>query len=194
MGVLDDSLKWLDFRRFEGKKGSSTLQREVDRMLSELKIDPKTLKSVVTVAGPGFYTGLRLSEGFADVLSFFGIPHFSFFTYQIPVWTGTVQGSWMTKAYRGEYFFFDWKGGNHTISLIADSELENHLKQYQGIFVHSEKALDEKSLALIPPHIKTIDLLKAHPEKIFGQVLAQKLKFDSYYFRAPEDEFRVAGP
>lgn len=192
MGILDDSLKWLDLRRFEGKKGSATLQSEADRMFSDLKILPTTLSAIITVAGPGFYTGLRLSEGFADVMSFFKIPHYSFYTYQIPLWAGMPEGTWMTKAYRGEYFFYQWQGKGQTISLIADSNLEEFLKDQTSLLIHSEKALDDKSLPLVPKFIRTIDLLKDHPQLIFAPVMAQQLRCESYYFRAPEDEFRVS--
>lgn len=192
IGLLDDTLNWKAWQRFEGQKASRTLQKETYNILEKAGVSPQEIGQIITVAGPGFYTGLRLSEGFADVFSFFNIPHFSFYTYDIPKMLGHAEGSWFTKAYRGEYFFYDWKGDHQSISLVTTKELEESIKQRNLIFIHSAKALDEKSLGLLPNSISTIELLEQTPQNIINQVLSQKMKVDSYYFRAPEDEFRVS--
>lgn len=192
MGVLNDSLEWDHLERFQEKRASSTLQTETHRILKSKNISPRDLKAVITVAGPGFYTGLRLSEGFADVLTFFGVPHYSFYSYDVPFWAGHESGTWMTKAYRGEYFFCEWKGEKKTISLIEAKDLEQYMQGLSQVFIHSPAALDEKSRALVNSSQETIEIIKNHPQKVFHRILSEKSKRESYYFRAPEDEFRVS--
>lgn len=192
IGLLDERLQWLSWERFEGQKASRTLQKEAHSILAKHQISPKQISAVVTVAGPGFYTGLRLAEGFADVFSFFGIPHYSFYSYEIPRLLGMENGSWFTKAYRGEYFFYDWNGSHQRLALVTTKELAEAIQSRQSIYIHSKRALDDKCLSLLSNTISTNSLLEQNSGKIFERILSEKKKSESYYFRAPEDEFRVA--
>lgn len=195
LGVLDDELGWINFDTFYGQKASSVIQKEAYEMLRKSQLDILNLTSVVTVAGPGFYTGLRLSEGFADVLSFSGVRNFSFFSYDVPAWTGVESGVWMTKAYRGEYFFHFWDKDKSENKLVAAKELENFLKTLDNsyFYIHSEAAIDDFSRKLLPESRQTgLMLLKKNSKDIFQYLFTTQSKVDSYYFRAPEDEFKVS--
>lgn len=188
LGLLDENLGWHDLRAFRGQRASSTLQTETHRLLKDFKIQVQSLKGVVSVAGPGFYTGLRLSEGFSDVTSFFGIPHYSFYSHEIPHWLGYAKGTWITKAYRGEYFFYEWSGDSGKVRLLESKDLYS---PEGDIFIHSETSLDEKLRPLAKAALSTSELLKNEPKKIFTHVIKENLTRESYYFRAPEDEFRM---
>lgn len=188
LGLLDENLGWHDLRGFRGQRASSTLQTETHKLLKDFKTPMSSLKGVVSIAGPGFYTGLRLSEGFSDVTSFFGIPHFSFYSYEIPFWLGHAKGTWVTKAYRGEYFFYEWSGNSGKVRLLESKDL---FIPEGEIFIHSETSLDEKLKPVAVNAFSSSELLRNEPRKIFSHVLTEKLKRESYYFRAPEDEFRM---
>lgn len=194
LGILDDDLGWIDFQRFFGQKASNVLQNEAYNMLHAHQLKGMDLKQVFTISGPGFYTGLRLSEGFADVTSFFNIPHYSFLSYDIPKLTGVSEGVWITKAYRGEYFFHYWNYKEERNVLVSAKELENELNRVDKshLYIHSESAIDD----LIKNHsgnwLTTHDLLKDQSQDIFRHILKSKNKVESFYFRAPEDEFKVS--
>lgn len=190
LGLLDDNLGWLDLRTFKGQRASNTLQTETHRILKDHNQKMDALTSVISVAGPGFYTGLRLSEGFSDVTSFFGIPHYSFYSYEIPQLLGIQKGSWVTKAYRGEYFIYQWEAGVGQTKLLAAKDLETFL-HVGDIFIHSETSLDEKLSAITVKAVSTNDLIKKDPVRVFQEIITNKIVRESYYFRAPEDEFRM---
>lgn len=195
LGVLDDELGWINFETYYGQKASSVIQKEAHEMLKKSQLGILDISSVVTVAGPGFYTGLRLSEGFADVLSFSGIKNFSFFSYDIPAWTGVQSGVWMTKAYRGEYFFHFWNGSESQNKLVAAKELESFLKTVDNshFYIHSEAAIDDFSRKLLPESRQPcLTLLQKESKQILRHLFTTQSKVDSYYFRAPEDEFKVS--
>ena len=195
LGILDDDLEWVEFSTFAGLKASTVIQKEAHQLLSNAGVDIRDLSSVLTVAGPGFYTGLRLSEGFADVLTFSGIKNYSFLSYSIPAWTGVESGVWMTKAYRGEYFFHLWNEQGSQNKLVATKELENFLASVDksNFYIHSEPAVDEFSRKLLPESRKTsLHLLQKNSHSIFKRLFETESKVDSYYFRAPEDEFKVS--
>jgi tRNA threonylcarbamoyladenosine biosynthesis protein TsaB len=189
LGVLDVGLNWLAFEKIVGQKASAIIQARTHELLSQHKILPQELSGVITVNGPGFYTGLRLAEGFSDVFSFFGVKQFSFYSYEIPLWCGYESGTWFTKAYRGEYFFYRWSGEANSQELKTAKELETSIADDQ-FFIHSPGSLDAISSALIKDPIETHDLLKQHPQKIFSHVV-KGMRRDPFYFRAPEDEFKV---
>jgi tRNA threonylcarbamoyladenosine biosynthesis protein TsaB len=191
LALLSDAGEWVEFTTFRGQKASSTLQREAQRMLAKAGVRPMDLSAVVTVAGPGFYTGLRLCEGFADVFAFFGVPQFSFYSFEVPRWCGVAAGSWLTKAYRGEYFFCHWDSGGERRVLTDAQGIVAEIGK-GPLFSHSETALDEKLRAVLGQHTSTLDLLRQHPRLLWDVVRAQELRRESFYFRAPEDEFRVA--
>ena len=163
-------------------------------MLKTKGVEIESLSSVITIAGPGFYTGLRLSEGFADVFSFFRIPHYSFFSYLVPVLLGIDKGTWMTKAYRGEYFFHHWSGEKKENILVGSKELKDYMEKVDksSFYIHSPSAVDDFSRQYFTSAVSVIDLIKGHPERIFKTILADKRHEDSFYFRAPEDEFKVS--
>ncbi len=191
LGLLDENLGWKDLRNFRGQKVSHTIQNETHRLLKDFNTSLSKVTAVVSNAGPGFYTGLRFSEGFSDVLSFFQIPHYSFYSYELPYWLGHQKGNWLTKAYRGEYFSYKWEGADSHKVLLTTKELEN-LKNDFPFYIHAETALDDLLKTLIKDQaISTSEMLLGHSMIIFSKVISEKLHRESYYFRAPEDEFRT---
>lgn len=194
LGILDDELGWIQFERFSNQKASAIIQTETQNLLSKVGLKASDLDTVVTIAGPGFYTGLRLSEGFADVFLFSGKKHYSFFSHDLPSLVGVKSGTWMTKAYRGEYFFHFWSGSEKRNELVAAKNLEEFLKTVDksNFYIHSDSAIDEFSRKIIPEPKLTFELLRDHSKEIFSSVIKNQLKEDSYYFRAPEDEFKVS--
>lgn len=191
IGLLDKDNRWLGLKRFREKKSSSILQPEVLKLLAANNVKPRDLEAVVTVAGPGFYTGIRLSEGFSDVFKFFNIPHYAFYSYDIPEWCGESSGLWVTKAYRGEYFFHAWGNSEGRNEMVPAKDLEEYLKNASQIFTHTDGSLDAMALSFIKDLKKTEELLEQFPEKIFSRVLAGKMEMESFYFRPPEDEFKA---
>lgn len=192
LGLLADDLNWLDLRQHKGQKSSAILQKEIYEMLAARALKVNEVQGLITIAGPGFYTGLRLSEGFADIFKFSNVPCFSFYSYEIPSLLGRNEGVWLTKAYRGEYFFHHWSGSDSKNVLISSSELPEYLAQIEEIYIHSASSLDELALKHIQKYETTYDLMRVQAPALFKKVKDQKLSRESFYFRAPEDEFRVS--
>lgn len=189
IGVLDSGLNWLSFERLRGQKASAVIQNKAHELLQLAGLKPQELDGIITVNGPGFYTGLRLAEGFSDVFKFFGIKQYSFYSHEIPFWCGHQEGVWFTKAYRGEYFFYNWKGSESSQFLKGSKELSESILD-KPFFIHSESSLDDLSSGLIKNPIHTHELLKNYPQSIFKEVI-KGLRREPFYFRAPEDEFKV---
>jgi len=184
IGLLSDKYQWLDFRVYKNQKASALLQQECFNLCASQKLKFSELKGAIALSGPGFYTGLRLSEGFLDVVSHFNIPCYSFYSYEVPSWCGHDELPWVTKAYRGEYFYYS----NGSAKLVSAKDLP----AFSEAYIHIPSAIDEVVVNKIAKPHTTHELIRLKPELIFSQVIGQNLKRDSYYFRAPEDEFRVS--
>ena len=189
LGLLDDGFNWLGIEKFKGQKASAIIQTESYKLLEKNNLKMRDLKGIITVNGPGFYTGLRLSEGLSDVFSFFGCKQYSFYSYEIPKWCGYETGLWFTKAYRGEYFIHQWGHDKVSQKLIAVKEIDTHIEDVKH-FIHSEASLDQHSSSVLRDPIHTSDLILKHSFEIFTEVLNAEKK-EPFYFRAPEDEFKV---
>ena len=191
LGLLKDDFSWAKFSTFANQKASEILQLETLNLCTEAGIEVRDLKSVICVSGPGFYTGLRLSEGFVDVLKFSGIKGYSFYSYEVLPLLGIKEGNWITKAYRGEYFIHALKGEGTENILIPSKELKDFVVDKSHFYIHSDKAIDDLGRECMPNAIGTIELIQKHPE-IFKTIIKKNFQRESYYFRAPEDEFRTS--
>jgi tRNA threonylcarbamoyladenosine biosynthesis protein TsaB len=194
LGILDDELSWVALKKFSGQKASVIIQSETLNLAKSAGLGVKDFSHVVTIAGPGFYTGLRLSEGFADVVTFLGGKHLSLLSYDIPFLTGHYSGTWMTKAYRGEYFFHHWNGLSSENLLVSSKDLKTHLDSVDKsrFYIHSDTAIDDFSRDFIHSYQTSSSLLETRPQEIFKLIFSENRKSDSFYFRAPEDEFKVS--
>jgi tRNA threonylcarbamoyladenosine biosynthesis protein TsaB len=189
LGVLDDGLNWLTLEKLTNLKASAVIQAKAHELLKKHSINPTELSGIITVNGPGFYTGLRLAEGFSDVFKFFGVNQYSFYSYEVPLWCGYTKGVWFTKAYRGEYFFYRWDNQKSDQKLVGAKELNSEITS-EKFFIHSEASLDTLSSSLISDREMTSELIKNHSQKIFNEVLKGPSR-EPFYFRAPEDEFKA---
>ena len=84
LGLLDSELNWVSFKLIEDKKSSATLHFLVDDLLSTKKIEFSELAGIIYMAGPGSYTGMRVSQGFVDICRLEGMPIYSLYHYQVP--------------------------------------------------------------------------------------------------------------
>lgn len=203
VGLLDQKYQWLEWESFKGQKSSLIIQKTIYQQLERNSLSVLDISGVISIMGPGFYTGLRLSEGLIDVFNFFGIKSYSFYSYEIPLWAGINQGTWFTRAYRGEYFLYNWdivreKSFHELIKKDELSEKMAHLKNNgKPLYIHSEVSLDENAQKFGGPFVHTCDLLKKYPHKIFphvffeGENKVEETRKGPFYFRAPEEEFKI---
>ncbi len=184
LGLLDEEKSWIESKTFEGQKLTGIIHSDLHAILSRNSISPLDLKAVFYCAGPGFYTGLRVAYGIADIFRLHNIPILSFYSYLIPRLVGHVNYKWITKAYRGEVFVYD--SSTDRIDLLLEKDLVNF--QFEGdVFTHTPTSIDEKILALFPRVKFSQELLIKNPELIFGSVKSEE---KIYYFRPLDEEYK----
>ena len=188
LGICDERGGWLCLRHGSGQRSSARLHVDLHEMCTEKGITPQDIGEVLYVAGPGFYTGLRVAYGVAQVLKLSGPKTLTLYNHLVPKWLGYKSYSWVTKAYRGEVFVHECHEGREQSGLMAEDKFLE-AKLTGDLFIHHTSALDEKMAAKLVGSQSTEGLIQTHIAKLLP-LARQHGEEPLYYFRAPEDEFK----
>lgn len=178
LGLMDQDFHWLSFEKREEKKPSEVVHTLINEQL--IKFNLKILDiTLITIAGPGSYTGMRLSEGIAQMFKVCGIKILSFFHFEVPAFVGVSEGKWIAPAFKGEYFIYSWGNGKVSKELVREKELQIPNQFYSNQYFVADRQI-----------INTTDLIHQNPGKIFKIVLDRNEFHPAYYFRSLEEEFK----
>lgn len=180
LGLLNDELSWVELRELETKKTSDVVHGEIIDLLSKYNLELSKLDAVIMMAGPGSYTGMRVSEGIAQVLEFEGIKVYSFHSFRIPKLLGLDELIWVYPAFKREIFKLE-KGESTLLSL---NEFET-LRDTCGdkLATHGDSSISEYC------SVNTLETLKNNPSSIFSIVVSSEFRDAPHYFRALDVEF-----
>lgn len=194
LGLLNEEGNWLDYFHKLETKNASTLHSKIYEMCSALGLSVKEIKNVYLGMGPGSYTGIRMAEGIGQIFSIASVQIFSFYHFDIPRIIGIEKGIWLSKAFKGEYFLFQWENEQISQSLKKDNEIQNYLKKFLDqdfqIFTNCVESID----ILDCPIVETSRLIKDFSSIIFPALLKSKSTRSPFYYRTLEEEFSVTVP
>lgn len=194
LGLLDAEENWLDYFHKLETKNASTLHSKIYDMCSASGLSVKNIERVYLGMGPGSYTGIRIAEGVGQIFSIASVESFSFYHFDIPKIIGVQKGIWLSKAFKGEYFLFQWENEQVSQGLKKDYEVESYLKIFldQGyqIFTNCVESID----VLDCPIVETSRLIKDFSSIIFPSLLKNKSTRSPFYYRTLEEEFSVTVP
>ncbi|MFA6238773.1 MAG: hypothetical protein WC635_15665 [Bacteriovorax sp.] len=163
------------------KKPSEIIHHEIYNLLTKYNLKLEDMQCFVS-SGPGSYTGMRLSEGLAQIFELNNISVYSFYHFDVPRLSGVSKGFWATNAFKGQVFIFNWD---------ADVS-ENYLINRENFQIEDEKygyTLDLND-SFFSKLTSTKDLIKESAPVFFAQIKAQNLRKSPYYFRTLDEEFR----
>ena len=189
LGLLDEEYNWLELIETEDKKSSASIHSHIYGLLETRGLKIKEIKGLFQVAGPGSYTGMRISEGIAQVLEWQNIPIYSFYHFSVPYFLGVQKGAWVSKAFKSEVFLYEWRGSELKKSLHAESELprlQESLRSELGEFwTHFEGILPGVTLS-------SSKLMRENLGELLGHVANGQLREKPFYYRSLENEFHVS--
>ena len=67
VGLVDNNFEWLEYEYFKDAKGSALIHKCIYEQLEKQNKTIDDLVGVLQVAGPGSYTGMRVSEGVSQI-------------------------------------------------------------------------------------------------------------------------------
>jgi tRNA threonylcarbamoyladenosine biosynthesis protein TsaB len=182
-GILDSSFNWLDYISTDISKSSGHVHGVMDKLLGEHSLSWETLDGLIVSSGPGSYTGMRVSEGIAQILEIDNLPVYSFYHFEIISDLG-MSGYWISEAFKGEFFFYDTQ--SETARLLNLEQLILELEKCENIF-----ALDRQVRGVDYTFQSTLDLLKENPSKVFSKITSSSRRQTPYYYRPEDVEFTL---
>ena len=192
-GLLTDKWGWQDyFHSSELRTSAVKIHALIFEMLKKHNLSMTDVGKVFFLNGPGSYTGVRVSEGMAQVFKWLSLETYSFYHQDIPLLLDYKKGSFYVNAFKGEIFTFVWEGQSEKSNLYAISNLKDRKNEelLKGGLSFSIEPSDLEKELLLKDCIYTTKLLKDNPDKIFPLVVEKKLRKPPFYFRPLEKEFK----
>lgn len=193
IGLLSSDWKWREYSYSpELRSSASKIHSSLYHLLKNQGMSIKDVERVFFLNGPGSYTGVRVSEGMAQIFSWLSLQTYSFYHHDVPRFLGHKKGHFLTNAFKREVFSFAWDGEGDEQGLIEENELEdflekNGLRDYPHFFIKSNLLA---SSSITKDVFYTADLIKEHPKEVFKAILKIGLRQGPFYFRSLEKEFK----
>ncbi|OFZ63042.1 MAG: hypothetical protein A2328_06375 [Bdellovibrionales bacterium RIFOXYB2_FULL_36_6] len=189
LGILSEKLEWLEYLEIFNQKSTADLHFLINEMLIKHKLNFETLTGYLFAAGPGSYTGMRVSEGIAQVLEWQNINVYSFYHYEIPrIIEGSAAGIWFSDAFKGEYFLFNCI--TDEIELVSKEMFITRINDLEtNVYTHFK---NDHIYSLVKSPSKIIltgERIKNIPQEIFSQIVSRKKRVEPLYYRSEDKEF-----
>lgn len=188
LGLLDQSFNWMAYIDQDNKKNSGKIHGNIYSLLNDHQLEITQLKGVIQIAGPGSYTGMRLSEGMVQVFEWNGIPTFSFHHFEVPRLLGdTIPYLWLSNAFKGEFFCYTWDGKQaHTELLNLDQMREKVADYPHQCYTHFVPQEQFEHLA------STSSLLHLQGKAFLEGIVKSNKRVQAYYYRELDSEFKAS--
>ena len=183
IGLLDSNFNWIEYIDTLEKKPSEVIHVEIYNLMKRHNLNLGTMNFFFS-AGPGSYTGMRLGEGIAQVLAWDSKNVFSFHHFDVPGLIGVEKGFWVTNAFKGQVFIYNWDLKKKTAEKELVDSADFKIVDADLGYTMSSDIKDFNHLK------KTKDLVKNSSVLIFAKVYQDKMRQPPYYFRTLEEEFK----
>lgn len=172
-------------------KQSTYIHAKIDEVLKKNDLEIKDIKNLVTISGPGSYTGMRVSEGISQVFEWQGFETYSIHQYEVPrLLLGEEDYVWISKAFKGEDFIY--LAAEDKKVRVASDKLEDSLKVLSDKKIYTSFNSNSKTDKIYPFDIEeTHKFIKDTFSEFIEKVLLNKFKRPLYYYRSIEEEFKV---
>jgi tRNA threonylcarbamoyladenosine biosynthesis protein TsaB len=179
VGLLNKENSWIVLKKIDSNLSSELLHLEINSILESYQLNLLgDIELIYYCAGPGSYTGMRVSEGFAQTCLWAQLKVRNFYLFHIPEYLGFKSYRWSSFAFKGEYFLYVFDQGTIRQELISKEEYEK-LMQQDSLNVMNFDTTQTKTL------------IENNPQIIFDS-LERQIENDLknlFYFRTLETEF-----
>ncbi|MFZ4714017.1 MAG: hypothetical protein ACOYL6_09910 [Bacteriovoracaceae bacterium] len=194
LGLLNEKFQWLDYRKIEGGKTATDLHHNLYQMLTGHKLQLKNLSAAIQIAGPGSYTGMRVSDGLFQSLKLFGLNTHSIYHFDVPHLLGKSSGLWLSNAFKGEIFSVEWDGEQKNQNLMSEKDFISRYEDVKNtkLYTHHITAFSPTFSLWVKQKsfCETSALIQDCSELLFPQIVQQNVYKPIFYYRPIEQEFK----
>jgi tRNA threonylcarbamoyladenosine biosynthesis protein TsaB len=194
LGLLNESFEWRDYRYFGEGKSATKLHQCLHNLLKDHNLKLKDLDLAVQIAGPGSYTGMRVSDGFFQTLKLFGLKTNSIYHFDVLSLLKVENACWISNAFKGEIFSYKINNGQIVQNLQSEKDFLAGLDSFsnQKLYTHFNDAFSPsfKTWAHDKKIQETSELIKANSNKIFSQIIDSNYEKSLFYYRQIDQEFK----
>jgi len=188
LGILSEKFEWIEYIEIFNQKSTADLHFLINEILQKHKLNFEKLKGYLFAAGPGSYTGMRVSEGIAQVLEWQNIKVYSFYHYEIPKIIGCSSGIWFSEAFKGEYFLFNCI--TDEMELVSKEIFVKRINDLEiNAYTHFKNDHTDSLIMSPAKVIFTGERVKSIPQKIFSHIVSRKKRVEPLYYRSEDKEF-----
>ena len=185
--LFTSQFEQVHFETIPGQKTSELLHTKLFHALEKQKMEAKDIDQVAYLAGPGFYTGLRVAYMVAQIFKNESAAAVSIYSYELPQLLEEKNYLWVTKAYRGEYFVYDSESKEEL--LLDKVSFMEKLSKHKNLWAHCPKSIEGLEIKQISYTSHSYQDKMALMAKRICEYAKEK---EVYYFRPPEVEFKVS--
>jgi tRNA threonylcarbamoyladenosine biosynthesis protein TsaB len=194
LGILNEKFEWRDYRYFNQGKSATKLHQSLHTLLKDHNLKLKDLDLAVQVAGPGSYTGMRVSDGFFQTLKLFGMKTHALYHFDVLKLLNIDNAQWIANAFKGEIFSFRHHQETSVQNLYLEKDFIHEREQDSSLslYTHFNDAFSPtfKLWAQDKKIIETSDLIKNHSQKVFSQIINLNFEKSLFYYREIDQEFK----
>lgn len=180
-GILSPENKWIKYYQFETMRSSDILYEKIFAELKDLKLKFSDIGKLFLASGPGSYTGMRIGEGVAQILEWYGHTVESFYHFEVPKVVGVKRGLWFSNAFKGEIFVHTWGESNLEKGLFSEEDFNKIKSKFSEdeIFSRASSGINSSDL-----------LIESNSKSFFKDLSLKSERLKPFYYRDLSEEFK----
>ncbi len=178
LGLLDREYRWLEFEVLEGQKSSEIIHDKINIFLEKHQVDIQSI-DIFVLSGPGSYTGLRVSQGIAQIFELNGAKVYSFDIFKVGIILSEhieAGMKWIFPAFKSELYIRD-------VTQDEGELVDESAELLDKYITHGSNKFDALS------KLNSRQLIKDYAPRVFSEVKNRSLRDEIFYFRTLDKEF-----
>lgn len=189
LGLLDEEFNWISLETHSSKKASQAIHGLIDSLLKKNDLELNDIEHFFYIAGPGSYTGMRVSSGLAQILEWNEFKILSFYHHYDIAKILFDSGIWVARAFKNEFYFYEWNASEEKSYILSEQESLKQLERADlKLFSYSTSIDDLKA-----SFTSTSKILEINSKRIFPELIKKSYKKELFYFRPLDEEFKKKG-
>ncbi|GEM_PF-581614 len=190
LGLLDEKFGWIDYIDEELRNSSTKIHKIIYDVLSKHKLEVSKIETIFQAAGPGSYTGMRVSEGISSVLEWQNCNIYSFYHFEVPSILGISSGHWIANGFKSELFVYKWNIDANSKELIPIEKCNEFVAQLRVSEAYTNFITELFKIEGVNL-LSTGEMVAKNPEILFQKVKERGLRLGPYYYRSESNEFKI---